>query len=92
MKKRASGNMIKSKYQPDQHGNPNKMAYAYKPDVSQFGVEDRHDRRGQEPGSQHHPCLRPGEKEDGGQVDQWQPCHPWPPNHGHFENVSEEVD
>ena len=68
------------------------MADAKKPDVPQFGVQDRHDRRGQEPGAQHYPCLRPREKEDGRQVDQWQSCHPWPPNHGRFEHVSKEVE
>ena len=67
------------------------MAYADKSDVTQFGVQDRHDRRSQEPGSQHHPGFCPRQKEDGRKIDQLQARHPWPPYLGHFEDVFDEV-
>jgi len=87
----AGGKVIKPETQPDQHGKPHKMAYAYKPDITQSGVQDRHDRGGQEPGYQHHPGLEPREKEDRQQVDQRQPRHPRPPRLGRFEHVSDKV-
>jgi len=65
VKKGASWDFSHSETQPEQHRDPDEMTDAYKPDISQLGVQDRHDCRGLQPGDQHHQGLDPWQEEDG---------------------------